>query len=448
MSDPTAAPTAYDFEAETQTALAKLVMWDDDFNRRTLGLIKPEYFSNQIEGTLVGLSQDFFNKYGEAPTSYAWAEIIKNAVLTKRLRDDEKKDAIAKIKETHGLTVLNRDWFIEKTCEFAKQNAIINAMASAIPLLQKAGDVERFAKIEKLLGTAFAVAPVERDDDYDYFERITERTDQRIEVAAGGGVKTGVTTGVKELDDILLHRGWGRRELSALIGGAKSSKSFHLSFFAAKAVESGYNALLISLENSTEVTATRIDAMFSEVGISEQYSRPHAMDTGVKAASAKPGMGKLRIRRRRAGSFTPNDLKVMIDEYKAKGIKFDLVVIDYIDIMAPNRWTQDNIQNSKSICVDIRQVADDENFAVLSAFQTNREGHKSSVVRAENVAEDFNRIRIPDLVLGINRTEDERAEQKARITFVAARNQADGYTLFVKQDLDHGMAISSVESVE
>lgn len=241
-----------------------------------LVLIRPEYFSNAIEATLIGLAQTFFEKYGEAPTTVAWVELIKDAIKNKRIRDDEKADAIAKVKETHALAVLNRQWFIDKAAEFAKQNAIINAMAQAIPLLQKGGDPERFEKIEKYLGNAFSVAPVTQDEDYDYFEKIEERTEQRLEVAAGGTIKTGITTGIKELDDLLLHGGWGRKELSALIGGAKSSKSFHLSFFAAMAVKAGYNALLITLENSTEVTATRIDALFSDVGISEQYT--HSCD--------------------------------------------------------------------------------------------------------------------------------------------------------------------------
>jgi replicative DNA helicase len=445
----TATPTSYEFDEETQTQIVSCLCRDTDFVNKTQGLVESAYFQNDVERLLVDLSLSFYEKYGEAPGKTAWAELIREASKAGRIRSDQRIDVVTKYKELHVVDVTNREWLLDKIEEFAQQQVLTAAIINAVPLLHKGGDPDRFIKIKKSLDKAFEIGLKTSDESYNYFDKIEERTKERLEVAAGGRPKTGVTTGVKELDECLkLHLGWGRKELSALIGGAKSSKSFHLSFFAAKAVQDGKNVLLITLENSVDVTATRIDAFMSGVGISDQFALPNAMAAGVRAEAAKASMGILEIRRRPAGSFTPNDLKRLVDEYKTKGLRFDQIVIDYTDLMAPNHITNDTIANSKSVLVDVRQIADDENLAILTAFQSNREGHKSAVVRAENVAEDFNKIRIADLVLAINRTEDERAEGKARITFAAARNSADGYTLFVTQNLEHGMAIASVESVE
>lgn len=442
----TYAPTTYEFDLATQTQIVACMAFDDDFLRQTDGLIKPDYFTDDLERFFVEVSLNHYTKYQESPSLVAWVEGIKDGLKSKRLREDQKDPAREKIKELKALKITSREWLLDKIAEFAKQQAVATAMVKSVPLLQKGGDPERFVKAEKLLSDAFKIGIHTQDEDYDYWEKIEERTAERRNIMAGGG-KRGITTGVKELDDHLYHGGWGRKELSALIGGAKASKSFHLAFFAAKANEAGHNVLFVSLENSVAITSSRIDAFFSGVSLKEEFKTPHAIESGVKDAAAKKH-GQLRIRRRPAGTFTPKDLRRLIDEYKAKGLTFDLIVIDYTDIMAPNQWTTDNIANSKSVLVDVRQIADDEDLAILTVFQTNREGHKSAVVRAEHAAEDFNKIRIADIVIAINRTDDEKAEGKARLTFAAARNQADGITLFVKQDLDKGRAIAEVESVE
>jgi replicative DNA helicase len=128
-------------------------------------------------------------------------------------------------------------------------------------------------------------------------------------------------------------------------------------------------------------------------------------------------------------------MQTLIDRYKAKGVIFDVVVVDYLDIMAPNIRTPDTVENSKSVYTDMRDIALVEGFAMLSATQTNREGFKSTVAKAEHVAEDFNRIRIADLVISINITDEERSKGEARLYFAASRNQESGFTVFIQQDM-------------
>lgn len=86
--------------------------------------------------------------------------------------------------------------------------------------------------------------------------------------------------------------------------------------------------------------------------------------------------------------------------------------------------------------------------ALLTATQSNREGVKAVVVKAEHVAEDFNKIRTADLVISINATEEERNNGEERLYFAASRNQESGFTVRVKQDMKKMQAIQSVIGVE
>lgn len=447
-STTTFAPSIYEFDPATQTEIVACMVFDDDFVRQTDGLIKADYFIDDLERFFVDLALNHHEKYQESPSLVAVVEGIREALKNKRLREDQKDVAREKIKELKGLKVRSREWLLDKIAEFAKQQAIANAMARSIPLLMKGGDPERFTKAEGFLSEAFKIGLHTADEDYSYFDHIEDRTKERLAVAAGGKPATGITTGVPELDNCLLHKGWGRKELSLFLGNAKASKSFLLTFCAGRAVQAGYNVLFVTLENSREIVSSRMDALMSGVGISEQYTAPHGMETGVKAEATKHGVGKLFIQEYPSGTFKPSDLNRLLDRFKTKGIKFDLVVVDYLDIAAPNIRSQNHLENSKSIFVDMRGIAQSEGFALLSATQANRSGANSAILRMDQVADDFSKIRTADLVLGLNRTEEERAEGKARITFVAARNNSDGSTLFITQDLDRGLGIKDVESVE
>jgi replicative DNA helicase len=121
-----------------------------------------------------------------------------------------------------------------------------------------------------------------------------------------------------------------------------------------------------------------------------------------------------------------------------------MVIVDYADLMAPERYTDNSIENSKNIYVSLRGLAMQEDIALLTATQTNREGFKSSVAKAEHVSEDFNKIRIADIVISINRTEEERAVGQARLYFAASRNQAGQFTVRIKQDMERMRFISEI----
>lgn len=116
--------------------------------------------------------------------------------------------------------------------------------------------------------------------------------------------------------------------------------------------------------------------------------------------------------------------------------------------MAPNHRTNDPIENSKTVYVDLRALGFKHNLAVLTATQTNREGYKATVAKAEHVSDDFNKVRTVDLMISINSTEEERLAGEARLYFAASRNQESGFTIHIKQDLARMKFIESIVRIE
>lgn len=145
------------------------------------------------------------------------------------------------------------------------------------------------------------------------------------------------------------------------------------------------------------------------------------------------------------GEMRPSDLRRLYLNQQAKlGVNYDLVVVDYADIMAPEVRSGNKIDNSCSIYQNLRAFAQTYNVALLSATQTNRDGAKSAVAKATDVAEDYNKIRIADLVISINATPDEKAQNIARLYFAASRHQEGDFTVNIQQDLARGKFIKKV----
>ncbi|WP_323016505.1 DnaB-like helicase C-terminal domain-containing protein [Castellaniella sp.] len=445
-SSPAALPTIYEFDEDFQSKITALVLRDTSFMQQVEGLILPQYFESETNAALVNMGLRYFDKYRKCPGDKTIiGDLIKHDIISKVV---SKEVAAASIMYVAGkgrtglfdIDISDRDYVIEQVAQFAKHQAISAAILDSVGFL----DARDFDRIEAAITKA---ANVGRNDDggsYDYTEMIESRTEERLLRAAGKLPPTGVTTGYPEIDRLLHQRGWGRKELSVLMGPAKGGKSTALLNFgiAATAAVQRYNVLYVTLEVSAKITAERADARIAEVAMNQLGANTHAIKAAVE--KFKLNSGKFIIHEYPTGVMRVSDLRRLLERYKAKGIKFDLVIVDYADLMQPERVTDNTIENSKSVYVNLRGLAMMEDVAVLTATQTNRDGAKKAVATMTDVAEDFNKIRIADVVISINRTEEEKALKQARLFFAACRNQADGFSVRIAQELDKMIFISEV----
>lgn len=422
----------FTFEAEFQTQIAALLVKDEKFYRRVDGLVKPEYFENKSEAALVHVTQQFHSRYRRLPvTTGEWKELFKDAREQRVIREDDLPDMVATFKKLRSATYEGGDYAADKIGQFAKNQAVQLAYLETLPMIEKG----EFEKAERRMAQAFQVGAKAVVEDSDYWNDIEKRTQYRRDVEAGLITKQGITTGIPKLDKMLYHNGWGRKELSVIMGGAKKGKSTGLLHFALAASVAGYNVLYVTLEVSRQIIQDRMDANISGIDMNELNAKLNEVNTGIaeRAKLRKPGV--LKVTEFASGTLTTTELRRVIEFYRAQGIVFGMIVVDYADIMAPEIKTGNEINDSKQIWLGLRAIAFEENAAVLTATQTNREGFKADVAKAEHASEDFNKIRIADLVLTINRSEDERKKGEARLFFAASRNQQGEFTMRIGQDL-------------
>jgi len=418
----------FEFDPSFQLKIAALFMRDTSFAKKVKDLLLPQYFTETATGDVVRIIKAHVETYNQVPDRSMINQMVKDELAANRIRKDQLPDIINSLKHILTADLSNPTYVSDKVVSFAKHQAIENAMMQSITLLEKG----QFDKIGEIMSRANNVGLVSDGDDYDYFEEIKNRSQQRQDLLAGKIIRNGITTGYSEIDSNLYHYGWGRQELSVIMGPAKAGKSMSLGDFGKNACLAGYNVLLDSLEVSADIIAQRLDANFADTAMRSLHTDWQGVEAAVLAAQAKSGHFKMRTHA--TGTLKPSQLARIIEGYRSEGIILDLIIPDYADIMAAEYRSDNLIDNLRSIYIDLRAIAFEFNCAMLTATQTNRDGAKAATAKATDVGDDWNKVRTADVFLGISATEAEKQIGEARLTWLASRNTEDGFSLRLKQD--------------
>lgn len=418
------------FDAAFQNKALAMALRDPTFASRTAGLIDPKYFDFESHSYLADLANRHYATYKEPPSGQIVIKALRDAKAAGLVKDEFIDDvkAVLKIVYSPVCDLSNRDWTVDEVSKFARQRAMEAALSDSIDILDKGGD---FTLIDEKIKKAQSVGAHEGTGSASFFDNVDERVKARVAKLAGGIVR-GITTGHREIDDLLYHKGWGRKELNILMGGAKAGKSMALQHFALSAAAAGYKVLYITLENSKEVTQDRMDSAVSGVKMSDLDTSAHTVKTAV-AALAKNG-GVIKIDEFPGGACRASDIRKLIEKYKLDGLVFDLLVVDYADEMAPEKRHNEERHAFKEIYQGLRAIGIDENLSVLTATQTNRAGNKATTATSTDVSEDFNKVRLADVLMTINATPDEIKVNQMRLFFAAMRNSEGGITVHCHQN--------------
>lgn len=431
---PEAEAPKYTFDEAFQGKIVAMSLRDTKFMQGADSLVKPDYFESPTDGMIVSLANRYFDQYKRAPADITIiGALLKKDVVKKVVPREQLPFITARIKELMKSDISDRDFVLDEVGTFARHQAVSAAILASVDHL----DRREFDRISTSLKKALDVGVAAEVPIYEFGARIVERTETRIDRKSGKLPPSGISTGFPDFDRHLYHKGWGKRELSVIMGSAKAGKTTALMEFGKNAASNPIkkqNVLYVTLEVSAAIIADRLDAAISNQIMMELDL--HIGEVKEKIEEWTRRSGRFDIAEFPTGSMRVSDLRRLLERKKAEGIVYDLVIVDYADLIAPERVTDNAIENSKSVYVNLRGLAMIEDVAILTATQTNREGAKKMVATATDVADDFNKIRIADIVISINKSDEERRAGQARLFFAAVRNGRSNFTIRIQQDVD------------
>ncbi|MGR4316486.1 hypothetical protein K8P94_27375 [Klebsiella pneumoniae] len=145
--------------------------------------------------------------------------------------------------------------------------------------------------------------------------------------------------------------------------------------------------------------------------------------------------------------MSPADLDRMLNSMKANGMIPDMVVVDYADLMRASYDLRDDRANIRSYLHRFCVLYDKHNVAGITASQTNQKVVHPEVATMMHAADNIEKVRIADLVITINKTEEEEAKGEARLYFAGSRKPEGRVSIRVKQNLEQMRFIERIMEV-
>lgn len=208
--------------------------------------------------------------------------------------------------------------------------------------------------------------------------------------------------------------GHSKGTLNVYVAPPNTGKSLFLCQDAANSCKAGKNVLYVSLEMGGQKVHKRIGSDIFNMNVNDYDEK--AMDSKFMQSKINQFKdhnlivpGALTVRNYETSNATADDVDNFIGYVEEKtGIVYDIVCIDYINIMKDKRNpnSESTYLKIKNIAEDLRAVAQRRNIVLLSATQTNRSGFDSSNINMGHIAESAGLAATCDTIMAIIQTDE------------------------------------------
>ena len=357
------------------------LLHNESYTRRVLPFLKKEYFHDMKDSILFEKINEFVHKYKGLPTKETIVlEIEKDESIGQNLYNE-----ILESIKAFDYEKKDEQWLIDNTEKFCQDKAIYNAIMDSIKIIDGQKLEGNKNSIPTILSDALAVS-FDNNIGHDFLNdaagryEFYNRTEERIPFD------------IDLLNDIT-KGGLPNKTLNVLLAGTGVGKTLAMCHFAASNLLDGKNVLYITLEMAEERIAERIDSNLLNIPMEELLEFPKKMYFDKIEELKKKTPGKLIIKEYPTASVSAAHFRHLINELKLKkNFKPDIVYVDYLNICSSSRMRGQAVNTYsyvKAIAEELRGLAVEKNFPIISATQLTRTGFSSSDPGLEDTSESF-----------------------------------------------------------
>ena len=381
-----------------ETTIISNLFFNEDFTRKALPFIQPEYFSNADERILFGEIFKFVDGYKNLPTKDTILIELNNR---KDLNEDQLKN-LRQLVSNASEEEVDLQWLLDTTEKWCKDRAVHNAVLSGIKILDNKDQKQTPEAIPGILSDALAVS-FDNHIGHDYIEDAQNRFEW---------YHTKEKRYKFDLDyfNRITKGGVPSKTLNIALAGTGVGKSLFMCHVASSFLTQGLNVLYITLEMAEERIAERIDANLFDVTMDDLHDMPKQLyDTKLDKLNQKT-KGKLIIKEYPTASAHSGHFRALMNELALKkSFRPDVVFIDYLNICASSRFKGGNISSYfyiKAIAEELRGLAVEFNVPIFSATQTTRTGYVSTDIGLEDTSESFGLPATADFMFALMSNEE------------------------------------------
>ena len=395
-----------------QEGLVQLIFEDRPFADQITEVLNIGFLELDYLRVFVGKILHYRAKYAKHPSAEALITILRTEIDNEdKVVQQQVRDYFARI---HTKEISDVDYIKETSLEFCRKQKLKEAMIESVNLLQSCS----FDEISTVINEALKLGS-ENNFGYDYVADFEERFKPKF--------RKPVTTGWSEIDKIC-NGGLGKSELGVVIAPTGAGKSMVLVHLGAQAVQEGKTVIHYTLELQDTVVAMRYDSCITSYPLSELLNFKEDVYEQVKNID-----GKLIVKEYPTKSATTNTIKAHLSKLLKRGIKPDMILVDYADLLKPVTVRKEKRNELESIYEELRAISQEFACPIWTASQTNRSGLNAEVITMEQISEAFNKCFVADLIFTISRTITDKQKNQGKMFIAKNRNGPDGmvYDIFM-----------------
>ena len=235
-----------------------------------------------------------------------------------------------------------------------------------------------------------------------------------------------ISTGFDGLDKYT-HGGFYRsgKMLACIMGQAGLGKSLFLSNIAVNCLKEDLNVVVISLEMSENVYATRFDAHISDTNINRLKENGKTVIDKINEFYTQHPKSNLFIKEYPPRSIRVSDIQIYLDNLISAGNKFDIIIIDYLNLVLPNKSRDNMYQDILDVAEKLRALSYIYEVPVVTATQATTEGMNNENIGMEHVSESRGIAHTVDFLAGLYQMDEDR--NNGIINMRLIKNRLGGY---------------------
>jgi replicative DNA helicase len=377
-------------------------------------IISEDYWDNQAHKWIIKEIMKSYDKYHTVPSM----DVLK--VELKKIDNEVLQVSIKEqLRAAYEASEEDLAYVQEEFSNFCKNQQLKKALLTSVDFLN-AGDYD---SIRQMIDNALK-AGNDKNVGHEYAKDVESRyrEDERVPISTPWG----------KIND-LLQGGLGGGDFGLIFGNPGGGKSWSLVALGGYAVKLGYNVLHYTLELGENYVGKRYDAFFTNIPVNTIHKHQVKVSEVIETLD-----GQLIIKEFPPGQATIHTVKSHIQKVTDQGMKPDLIIIDYVDLLGTKKKTSDRKGEIDDIYISTKGLARELNIPIWSVSQVNRAGAKDNIVEGDKAAGSYDKIMITDVCISLSRQRKDKVDGTGRFHIMKNRYGMDGMTYSVKADTSTG----------
>ena len=412
-----------------QLQLLNQMVLDKDFSHSIIDVIENNYFENKYFKIIVQMIREYYSKYNHTP-SFETLEQITKSELQQEIASKVVLDTIKKIKDA---PIDGVDFVQEKALKFCKQQELQKVMNKAQKIID-GGEFENYDALEEMVRGALQVG--EKDTSIlNVFSNIDQVLDDDY--------RHPIPMGIPGIDR-LMKGGLARGEIGVILAPTGVGKSTVLTKIANHAFNMGNNVLQIFFEDNPKVIQRKHYTLWTKIHPDELSEKRDEVVARVKEIEdSMPN--KLIMKKLPSDTVTMLQIKNQIRKMIADGMKVDMVLLDYIDCVVPDKNLGDEWKSEGSVMRGFESMCHELNLVGWTATQGNRSSISSDVVTTDQMGGSIKKAQVGHVIITVAKTLQQKEMKLATIAITKSRVGDDG-VVFENCKFDNAMLDIDTES--